>query len=142
MKFLLSVSFFALATTVVHAGPGSSTAKTALREVIPNTSRYVSRTYARPGRLRMDKNIYSSSPHTQKRFNHATPTQLKTRGFRPEKPVEVTQLHTLDLPTKLEYLDETYEVFRTPPGFQNMLEESLKRSHTKASSIIKEEKKK
>ena len=75
---------------------------------------------------------------TERRTVHM---QLKTKGFRPEKPIEITQWHTLDLPKRVEYLDETYEVFRTPPGFQEMIENSIKKSREKLDDPVEEKKK-
>ena len=75
----------------------------------------------------------------QKRFFH---TKLKTKGYEPKEPPTTYQFHTLKLPKRLEYVDDTYEVFRAPPGFQEMLEESVKRSHAEQPLPAKVEKKK
>lgn len=66
----------------------------------------------------------------QRRAMH---TQLKTKGFRPEKSIETTQWHTLKLPKKLEYVDEAHETFKTPPGFIESIERSLHSRGTEQS---------
>lgn len=111
MKILLSTGVFMLAISTVNAGPGAS--RMATPEILQNTSRG----------LRM----FDRFSHTRKSFVH---TKLRTVGYEPKETPTTHKVHTLKLPKKLEYLDDTYEVFRTPPGFQEMLEESIKRSHT------------
>lgn len=107
MKFWLFTSIFALSISIANAGPGSSRMAMLINEI--NFSRTVP---------------------MQKRFFH---TKLKTKGFRPEETTTIPQRHILPWPKKIEYLDDTYEVFRTPPGFIERLEESVKRSHTEQS---------
>jgi len=105
----------------------------------PNASKYACRSYTRSGGLRMDSKIYSTSPHVQRRSFH---TKLRTEGYKPKETAEIPQRHILPWPKKVEYLDDTYEIFRTPPGFIEMLEESVKRSHKETPSLTTEEKKK
>lgn len=74
----------------------------------------------------------------QKRSLHIQ--QLKTKGFRPEGSIEEAkdiQWHILNLPKKVEYLDENHEIFKTPEGFQQNLEKSLCRNGREQSSSAK-----
>ncbi len=111
MKFLLSAGLFALSASIANAGPV-------------------------PLKMFMTMNEFSNFSRKipmQKRFTH-TQTQLKTKGFRPEKPIETNEWHTLKLPEKVEYVDEAHETFKTPPGFQEKLEKSLRSKGTEQSS--------
>lgn len=62
--------------------------------------------------------------------------QLKTKGFRPEGPIEATTWHVINVPKKLEYVDESHEVFKAPEGFQESIEKSLCRNGKQQSSNI------
>ena len=166
MKFALFSSFFVLAITTANAGPGASKIATAdiISNLPKNSSRVLKSTkgYRPPEPSKpiqfqyekMDRKVkfldenheryipYSSkstsTSHVQKRSFH---TKLKTKGYEPKEKHEISQLYTLDFPKKLEYLDETHEVFRTPPGFQKMLDESLKRYRKDQYLSMKKEKK-
>ena len=85
MKLLLSVSFFTLATTVAHAGPGSKAAKMGLREMIPSTSKYASRTYMGLRGSGTDGKIYRTSPRAKKYFS----TSLGKEGGSQSESEEV-----------------------------------------------------
>jgi len=137
MKLLLSTGIFMLAISTVNAGPGAS--RMAAPEMLQNTSRGVYRTCTGLGGLRMSDRMFDRFSHTRKSFFH---TKLKTEGYKPKETAEIPQRHILPWPKKVEYLDDTYEIFRTPPGFKEKLEESVKRSHTEQSLPEKVEKKK
>lgn len=57
----------------------------------------------------------------------ATHAQLKTKGFRLANPIKIDKWHTLNLPKNVKWVYDSYEVFKTPEGFQEMLEKSLPR---------------
>lgn len=117
MKFLLATIFLAFSISTANAGLGFSK-----MSMISNEFNYFSR------RIPM-----------QKRFVH---TQLKTKGFRPEKPIETTVWHTLKLPEKVEYVDEAHETFKTPPGFLESIEKSLRSKGSEQSSKLEDSLKK
>jgi hypothetical protein len=85
---------------------------------------------------KMNNQNLSLYPHNQKRFFR---TKLRTEGYEPKDIPPVYNVNILTLPKKLEYLDDSYEVFRSPPGFQEMLDESVKHSHKDFPYHIKEE---
>ena len=132
MRLLLSASFLAISISTAHAGPGAS--RMASPEMLNISKGVISRTYS--GGFRMSKQLY---PQMQRR---SFSTKLRTKGYEPKEAPVVSEVHTLHLPKKLEYLDENYEVFRTPKDFEKMLEESMQHPHKKATSFTKEEKKK
>lgn len=116
MKFLLSTSILALSISTANAGLGSS-------KMLMTTSEFSN---------------FSRKVPMQKQSFH---TKFKTEGYKPKETVELPQRHILPWPKKVEYLDDTYEIFRTPPGFKEMLEESVKRSHKEPTSLTTEKKK-
>lgn len=134
MKNLIlpSICIFALSTSAGYAGPGAS--RLASPEMLNLSKSFVSRTYS--GGFRMSKKLY---PQMQKR---SFSTKLRTEGYKPKEEAVIPQRHTVPWPKKVEYLDDTYEVFRTPSGFKEKLEESVKRAHTEQSFPEKMEKKK
>ena len=137
MRFLLSTSIFILILNAANAGPGAS--RMAMPEVM-NSSKFIAKIYPKTGDFRMNRyNFYNTYPHIQKRTFH---TKLKTDGYKPKETAVIPQRHILPWPKKVEYLDDTYEVFRTPPGFKEKLEESIKRSHTDKPFFEEVEKKK
>ena len=87
----------------------------------------------------MSDTMVDSASNNRKRFFN---TKLKTEGYKPKETHETHQLHILPWPKKVEYLDDTYEVFRTPPDFMEQLEESLRRTQTKKAVLTNIEKKK
>lgn len=100
--------------------------------------RFVPNTSSKIWGFRMSNPLHTS-PNIQRR---SFSTKLRTKGYEPKEPPVVSEVHTLHLPKRLEYLDESYEVFRTPKDFEKMLEESMHHPHKKTSSFTKEEKKK
>ena len=86
----------------------------------------------------MHENMFSRPSNIPGRSFH---TKLKTKGFEPKiDPLKQTT-NTITFPKKLEYVDDSYEIFKTPPGFKEMLDESLKHSHKVPVSQEKDEKK-
>lgn len=77
-----------------------------------------------------------ASPMMQKRYMNTDIEKLKTKGFKPESPIEATNFHVLKLPKKLEYIDENQEIFEAPEGFQETLEKSLYNTQKQQSSNI------
>jgi hypothetical protein len=110
MKILMFTVFFASSVSIATAGPGSS--RFGIHDI----------------------DCFFRTISMQKRFIHSP---QKTKGFKPEKPIESSEWHTLKLPKKVEYVDETHETFKTPPGFIENIEKSLRRK-TKEQSATDE----
>ncbi len=150
MKFLLSVSFFALATTVAHAGPGSNAAKMGFREMIPNTSKYVSRTYNRCSVFNTSHRTYESSSmrENKSKFIPRKVTTMHKRtymqGYKPEEQVKQEFQYDDITKTKVLFLDKNHERYKSLGKQQQSFKEispvtEKKDDHTLVVTIKKKE---
>lgn len=103
MKYLLLAIFFFSYVSTASAGPGSSKMSRVINEF----------------------NNFSRKVPVKSHSTRSTQTSLKTKGFRPTQPIDTSQWHTLEFPKTVEYVDEAHETFKTPPGFQEKIEQSL-----------------
>jgi hypothetical protein len=112
MKYFLLAVFFASYVSTANAGPGSSKMSGVINEF----------------------NNFSRKVPVKRHSTRSTQTSLKTKGFRPTRPIDTSQWHTLEFPKKVEYVDEAHETFKAPPGFQEKIEQSLRRRDVEQSS--------